>query len=83
MLKKIRFFCGKRAALHQFRGSKLKNKSNLNEVMGSGHDLEDEMIALSAFVIVRLHLFCVVVFCFFVFGFLDWIFHLHRFYTFS
>ena len=67
MLKKIRFFCGKRAALHQFRGSKLKNKSNLNEIMGSGHDLEDEIITLSAFVIVRLHLFFVVVFWFLVF----------------
>lgn len=58
MLQKIRFFCGKTAALHQVRGSKLKNKSNLNERMGSGQGLEDEMTTLSAFVRLHFYLCC-------------------------
>lgn len=53
MLKKIRFFCGKTAALDQVRSSKLKDKSNINEMMGSGHDFKDEMTTLSAFAIVK------------------------------
>lgn len=54
---------GKTAALHQVRGSKLKNKSNLNERMGSGQGLEDEMTTLSAFVGVHLSLLSFVLLC--------------------
>ena len=64
MLQKIRFFCGKTAALHQVRGGKLKNKSNLNERMGSGQGLGDEMTTLAAFVRLHFYLCC----CLFVWG---------------
>ena len=73
MLQKIRFFCGKTAALHQVIRSKLKNKSNLNGRMGSGQGLEGEMTTLPAFV--RLHFYLC---CLFVWGIVS----LHRFYIF-